>query len=49
MGNTVHHEILTNGNQQKIETKQLSSGIYFVKILNQQQQVSSHVKMSVVR
>ncbi|MBX2959879.1 MAG: T9SS type A sorting domain-containing protein [Flavobacteriales bacterium] len=49
MGNTVHREILTNGNQQKIETKQLSSGIYFVKILNQQQQVSSHAKMSVVR
>ncbi len=49
MGNTVHHEIITNGNQQKIETKQLSSGIYFVKILNQQQQVSSHAKMSVVR
>jgi hypothetical protein len=49
MGNTVHCEILTNGNPQKIETKQLSSGIYFVKILNQQQQVSSHAKMSVVK
>ncbi len=49
MGKTVHREILTKGNQQKIETKQLSSGIYFVKILNQQQQVSSHAKMSVVR
>jgi len=49
MGNMVHREILTSGNQQKIETKQLSSGIYFVKILNHQQQVSSHAKMSVVR
>lgn len=48
MGNTVHREILINGNQQKIETKQLSSGIYFIKILNQQQ-VNSYAKISVVR